>query len=107
MTTPWEQRASLYQGRRAVGGRITVSPRQLEFAPHVLDRKTGGRSVRMDLCSITVVGRTERSWRLSTFSPRRCLFVETVDGARATFLVNGLDGLVDRLHWAISESCAE
>jgi hypothetical protein len=106
MTSSWEHGASLYQGRRAIGGHIKVGRGKFEFAPHVLDRKTGGRSLSVDLSSITAVDRSERSWKLSTFSPRQCLIIETSDGLTAKFLVNRLDALVDRLRSAVDEERA-
>ncbi|MBD8605512.1 hypothetical protein IFT73_01480 [Aeromicrobium sp. CFBP 8757] len=106
MTTSWKHGASLYQGRRAIGGRIEVGRGRFEFVPHVLDRRTGGKPFTVDLRSITAVERTDRSWNPRTFSPRRCLLVTTSSGAEAKFLVNRLDELVDRLMATINESDA-
>ncbi len=49
MTENWRQGASLFQGRRAVGGHIELSHDALDFTPHVIDRKTGGRTVSIRL----------------------------------------------------------
>lgn len=97
MTTSWEHVASLYQGSRAVGGRIKVGDGRFEFAPHGFDRKTGGQGLLLELGSITSIEKTERSWK----SPRKCLLIRTSSGVEAKFLVNKLDGLVDRLQDAV------
>lgn len=106
MTSNWEHTASLYQGRRAVGGRIEVGHGRLLFKPHAFDRKTGGRSLDVSLESITAIEKTERSWSPATFSPRRCLLVRTSNGTESKFLVNRLDQLVDRLKMEVAEASA-
>lgn len=104
MTSSWEQGASLYQGRRAIGGRIKVGRGEFVFTPHVFDRNTGGNGFRTNLNAIVSVEKTKRSWRLSTFSPRECLMVRTAGGSYAKFLMNKLDSVVARLNDSIREA---
>lgn len=104
MTDSWDHGSSRYQGRRAIGGRITVRRGSFEFAPHVFDRNTGGKPLSIGLGSIRSIERTDRSWNPATFSPRRCLQITTSDGASEKFLVNGLDGLVARLQEAVDQA---
>ena len=89
----WKKIASLYDGPRAVGGRITVADGRLTFRPHALDRALAGRALDVPLASVRRVSLTPRSW----WAPRRHVLVETHDGVRARFLVNGARGVVERL----------
>jgi hypothetical protein len=104
VTGSWQHTASIYQGARAVGGKIEVRSGTLEFVPHVFDRTTGGRSWTAALESVVSVEETARSWRASSFSPRRCLLIRTDDGREAKFLVNGLRDLVERLEGAVRQA---
>lgn len=101
MDGSWQHGASLYQGPRAIGGRIEVGSDSLDFVPHLVDRTTGGRGLSVPLASVASVEETARSWRPASFSPRRCLLVRTDDGREAKFLVNGLRDLVERLEDAV------
>jgi len=94
MTTTWQHGASLYQGRRALGGHVKVANGKFEVEPHAFDRKTGGRPFSVSLSSITSIEQTARSWNPATFSRLKCLLIETSDGTEAKFLVNGLAPLV-------------
>lgn len=89
----WGKRASLYAGPRAVGGRVSTPPGRLVFTPHALDRALAGRSLDVSLDSISRLTLTTRSW----FAPRRHVLVETDDGVRARFLVNGARGVIEHL----------
>jgi hypothetical protein len=56
-TTPDEQvtleaLADLLKGRRAVGGKVTVTTRRLLFTPSWVDLATGGRVMTLDLTDI-------------------------------------------------------
>jgi hypothetical protein len=104
MTDNWDHGASRYQGRRAIGGRISVRRGVFEFAPHVFDRKTGGKPLSIGLGSVRSIERTARSWNPATFSPRRCLQITTTDGTAEKFLVNRLDALIDRLQKAVEQA---
>ena len=86
--------ASLFDGPRAVGGRLHVtSDERRQFRPHGFDRALAGRALDVPLNAVTRLSRTKRSW----FAPRRHVLVETADGTRARFLVNGAAELVERL----------
>ncbi len=89
----WSQVASIYQGPRAVGGKIQVSQGRFAFQPHTFDRKTGGRGLDVALTDITRITSTRRSW----YAPRRHLRVEMSDGRTVRFLVNKVDRLMARL----------
>ncbi|WP_246003434.1 hypothetical protein [Nocardioides aurantiacus] len=93
-STSWDKTASLYDGPRAVGGRLHVTPDQrLQFRPHGFDRALGGRTLDIGLDTTTRLSRTKRTW----FAPRRHVLVETADGTRARPLVNGAADLIERL----------
>ena len=54
----WEGRANHLQGRRAVGGWLTVTTRTVLFEPNAVDRLVGGRRLRLgraDIASVTLV----------------------------------------------------
>lgn len=92
-TSAWGKRASLYDGPRAVGGRVSTPPGRLVFTPHALDRALAGRALDVPLASISRLTLTHRAW----FAPRRHVLVETDDGARARFLVNGARAVIEHL----------
>lgn len=89
----WRRRASLYDGPRAVGGRVSTPPGRLVFTPHALDRALAGRALDVPLASISRLTLTQRSW----FAPRRHVLVTTDDGVSARFLVNGARAVIEHL----------
>ena len=93
----WTKIASLYDGPRAVGGRLVVGEGRLKFVPHRVDRALAGRALDVPLLSVEALTLTSRSW----FAPRRHVLVETSDGVRARLLVNGARALIDRLADAV------
>lgn len=93
MSEPWSKVASLYDGWRAVGGSLRVGNDRLTFKAHAVDRALNGREVDFPLASIARLTLTERTLK----APRRHVLVETRDGVRARFLVNGAKGVIARL----------
>ena len=93
MADPWSKTASLYDGPRAVGGSLQVSSGRLRFKAHAFDKALKGREVDLALSSVERLTLTKRSW----FAPRRHVLVETRDGERARFLINGAKGVTRRL----------
>lgn len=99
----WSKVASLYDGRRAVGGRLHVRDGRLLFVPHAFDRALSGRSLDMPLRSIGRVSLTRRSWT----APRRHVLVETTEGVEARFLVNGARDVIATVAEAARAAGAE
>jgi len=79
----FEAAANLWQGRRAVGGKVTVTSRRLLFTPNRVDAATGGRGLAVDLAEIggveVVRGGRPRLW-LSMW--RQLVSVALADGER-------------------------
>ena len=99
----WSKVASLYDGRRAVGGRMHVGDGRLQFKPHAFDRALRGRSLDVPLSSISRLSLTRRTWS----APRRHVLVETADGGHARFLVNGAQGVMSQLAEAVRDAGTE
>lgn len=79
----WTVRANYWRGRRALGGRLTLTTYELRFEPHELERALGGNtSFVTPLGKIASVEVARRGW-----VPRKRLFVRTVDGTEARFLM--------------------
>jgi hypothetical protein len=93
MAESWSKVASLYDGPRAVGGSLQVGAGRLRFKAHAIDRALNGREVDFPLATIDRLMLTKRS----LITPRRHVLVETRDGVRARFLVNGAKGVLSRL----------
>ena len=85
MSASWSKRASLYDGPRAVGGSLTVGGGRLRFEAHAFDKALKGREIDVALETVHRLTLTTRS----VFTPRRHVLVETREGVRARFLVNG------------------
>ncbi len=62
----WSVPANRSQGRRAVGGRLTLTDTTLVFLPHWVDGRLGGRTWECELANIEDV-------RVSTRDPRKWL----------------------------------
>lgn len=102
MAEGWSKLASLYDGVVAVGGRMRVGDSRLRFGPHALDRSWGGRELDVPLDAIVRLTLTKRS----LLKPRRNVLIETSNGQRARFLVNGAENVVRSLARDAQESGA-
>ncbi|WP_182524378.1 hypothetical protein [Nocardioides dongkuii] len=100
MTEEWSKIASLYDGPRAVGGSLQVGAGRLRFRAHAIDRALKGREIDVPLDAISRLTLTDRS----LLAPRRHVLVETYDGVRARFLVNGAKKVIHRLSRDVSEA---
>lgn len=93
MSKQWSKGASLYDGARAVGGSMSVVDERLRFEPHAFDRALKGREVDFPLAAVGRLTLTKRS----LIAPRRHVLIETNDGGRARFLVNGARQVIQDL----------
>lgn len=93
MSSSWTKAASLYDGPRAVGGSLEVGGGWLRFKAHAFDRALKGREVSLPLETAERLELTRRS----LIAPRRHVLVETSDGVRARFLVNGAKGVLEAI----------
>ena len=100
MSSPWSKTASLYDGPRAVGGSLKVADGDLRFEAHALDKALRGREVSFSLASVERLTLTKRSF----IAPRRHVLVETRDGMRARFLVNGAKDVLRALARDVREA---
>ena len=62
-----------------------------------------GRSLDVPLSSVSHPSLTRRTW----FAPRRHVLVETTDGERARFLINGARNVIATLAEAVRETGTE
>jgi hypothetical protein len=92
----WEAFANRKQGRRAVGGRLTVTNRRFLFQPNRLDGITGGRSWSCPLASVIGIEAIAPGAEVLTGGLRRRLGVMT-DGGLEVFVVNAVDRQVVHL----------
>jgi hypothetical protein len=93
MTEQWSKTASLYDGPRAVGGSLHVGAGRLRFKAHAFDKALKGREVDFPLDVVARLTLTHRS----LLAPRRHVLVETREGIRARFLINGAKDVLRRL----------
>lgn len=103
MMEQWSKGASLYDGPRAVGGSLRVGGGRIRFEAHAFDRTLKGREVDYPLAAVSRLTLTKRS----LIAPRRHVLVETHDGGRARFLVNGARDVLHRLATEAREAGAE
>lgn len=96
----WSKTASLYDGPRALGGLIQVANGRLRFKAHAFDKALGGREVDVALNEVERLTLTKRS----LLAPRRHVLVETRDGVRARFLVNGAKDVLQGLARDVREA---
>ena len=93
---PWRVAANHSQGRRAVGGSLTVVDGRLIFTPNAFDRLFGGVAVDVALDEVSF-GRSPAIYSLGhLFSGglRARLAVTRADGSEELFVVNGLDRVI-------------
>jgi len=88
------------EGSTARGGWIWLTDRRLLFAPHGLDASLGASRVEIPLAQIANVGKEPGgcgpgAWFSGGLRAR--LRVETADGTRHLFVVNGLDTVIARI----------
>jgi hypothetical protein len=102
-TTPdervtFEAAANVWQGRRAVGGKVTVTNRRLLFTPNRMDAAMGGRGMAVGLPEIQEVGVVPPGGRPRPLGPfwRRVVAVAHADAHRL-FLVREPDEMVAAL----------
>lgn len=104
-TTPNEQvtfeaLANVFQGWRGVGGKVTVTTRQLLFTPNWVDGATGGEAIVLDrgkIREVEVVPGKQSPVRMLRLAPFRPLVrVDHGDGP-TYFLVNKPDRLTAAL----------
>jgi hypothetical protein len=81
--------ANRAQGRRSVGGRLTVTDRRLIFMPNLVDSILAGRSWSVAKGDVAGVGEAA--------GMRKRLRVRTNDGGEELFLVKGLEEFVSQL----------
>ena len=81
--------ANRAQGKRSVGGRLTVTDRRLIFMPNVIDSILAGRAWSIPKADVAGVGAAP--------GMRKRLRVRTSDGGEELFVVNGLDEFVSQL----------
>lgn len=90
----FEAAANMYEGSRAIGGKVTVTPRRLLFTPNRVDLATGAQAMAVDRGQIlgteVVPGRDSPIRFLGMASPRRLVGVDHA-GGRTYFLINKRD----------------
>ncbi len=85
----WSVRANMTQGWRAVGGRLAVGDGRVSFAPHGLDRSTGGKSFDRQLIDLVAIDLAPRTLHPFNGGLRQRLRLRLSDGAEALFVVTG------------------
>ncbi len=107
----WEIRANHTDGGRAKGGRLRLEGERLVFSRHGVDRgvdqvlgATGDWSAA--LSEIAEVGKEPRGMNPFNGSLRARLRVVTADGRRELFVVNRVDGAVERIRAAMAANAA-
>lgn len=85
----WSVRANMSQDWRAVGGKLTVDGGQVAFAPHGLDRSTGGKPFDRPLTDLASIDLAPRELHPFNGGLRRRLRLRMSDGLEAMFVVNG------------------
>lgn len=88
------------EGGTARGGWIWLTDQRLLFAPHALDAGLGAARVEIPLAQIASVGKEPAgcgpgAWFSGGLRAR--LRLETADGTRHLFVVNGLDTVIARI----------
>ncbi len=83
--------ANRSQGRRSVGGRLTVTDRRLMFKPTIFDSLLFGKAWSANRDEVAGVGAADRG------GMRKRLCVRTSDGDEQLFVVNKLDDLIREL----------
>jgi len=89
----WEKKANRTQGARAVGGKLVLTDRRLLFAPHAVDRATGGTAWITPLADVDEAGQAPRDVSLgSMFSGglAKRLRVTTSGGDEEFFVVRNV-----------------
>jgi hypothetical protein len=79
--------ANMTQGSRAVGGRLVVDDRRISFAPHGLDRSTGGKPFDRPLTELVSIDVAPRTFNPFDGGLRKRLRLRLIDGADALFVV--------------------
>lgn len=85
----WSVRANMTQGWRAVGGTLTVDHGRIGFAPHGLDRSTGGKPFDRPLAEVDSIDVAPRTFHPLNGGLRERLRLRMRDGVEALFVVAG------------------
>jgi hypothetical protein len=80
--------ANMTQGMRAVGGRLAVNDGRISFAPHGLDRSTGGKPFDRPLTELASIDVAPRTFNPLDGGLRKRLRLRLSDGAEALFVVS-------------------
>ena len=94
------------EGYTARGGRLWLTDKRLVFHPHALDKGLGARSVDIPLSQITGVGKEPAgcgpgAWFSGGLRAR--LRIETSDGSKHLFVVNGLDSVIAQIKQKVGQ----
>lgn len=96
----WQQLANHTQGKRAVGGRLTLTGSRLIFVPNRLDTATGGKHWEIPLERIRALGQEAPDGGLFSGGLRTRLRIETDTGVDL-FVVGKVDEVISILDAAL------
>lgn len=85
------------QGKRAVGGKLFLTPRRLIFVPNRMDAVLGGKTWDAAVETVLTISRDRphiHIMEIFSGALRSRLAVSTSSGAREFFVVNGLDRVI-------------
>lgn len=93
---------------RQVGGRLTLTNQRLLFVPNRVDALTGGRRWSVFLTQIRGVGDVPPVFTLAVSAKaaqnRRRLRVEQTSGEVDAFVVNRVNGVIERINAALPDT---